>query len=90
MGEACERRFENCCLGYGPPIAEGGFFYDFHAGGRTLSQDDWKGIEDVAKMAVKEKQPFERLELPKEVLLEMFKVSFPAPTLLSRADPLVQ
>jgi threonyl-tRNA synthetase len=77
MGEACERRFEGCCLGYGPPLPEGGFFYDMSlAEGRTLGQDDYKQIEDVAKIAVKEKQPFERLELPKEVLLEMFKVSY--------------
>ncbi|GFZ46394.1 Threonine--tRNA ligase [Saitozyma sp. JCM 24511] len=76
MGEACERRFDGCCLGYGPPIEEGGFFYDMSlGGGKTLSQDDYKQIEDVCKIAVKEKQPFERLELPKEVLLEMFKAS---------------
>jgi hypothetical protein len=76
MGEACERRFDGCCLGYGPPIEEGGFFYDMAlGGGKTLSQDDYKQIEDVCKIAVKEKQPFERLELPKEVLLEMFKAS---------------
>ncbi|WVQ98556.1 threonine-tRNA ligase [Kwoniella sp. CBS 9459] len=74
MGEACERRFDGCCLGYGPPLPEGGFFYDMSlAEGRTISQDDYKGIEDVAKIVVKEKQPFERLELPKEILLEMFK-----------------
>jgi threonyl-tRNA synthetase len=75
LGEACERRFDNCCLGYGPPLEEGGFFYDMHMGEKTINQEDWKGIEDVAKMAVKEKQPFERLEMPKEKLLEMFKVS---------------
>ena len=77
MGEACERRFEGCCLGYGPPLPEGGFFYDMSlAEGKTLSQDDYKNIEDVAKIAVKEKQSFERLALPKEVLLEMFRVSY--------------
>jgi threonyl-tRNA synthetase len=75
LGEACERRYDGCCLGYGPPLPEGGFFYDMSlAEGRTLGPDDYKHVEDVAKMAVKEKQPFERLELPKEVLLEMFKV----------------
>ncbi|ORY32072.1 threonine-tRNA ligase [Naematelia encephala] len=74
LGEACERRYDGCCLGYGPPLEEGGFFYDMSlAEGRTIGQDDYAGIEDVAKKAVKEKQPFERLELPKEVLLEMFK-----------------
>jgi len=75
LGEACERRYEGCCLGYGPPLPEGGFFYDMSlAEGKTLGPDDYKHVEDVAKIAVKEKQPFERLELPKEVLLEMFKV----------------
>jgi len=77
LGEACERRYEGCCLGYGPPLPEGGFFYDMSlAEGKTLGPDDYKHVEDVAKIAVKEKQPFERLELPKEVLLEMFKVRF--------------
>lgn len=76
MGEACERRYDNCCLGYGPPLDEGGFFYDMALGGeRTIGPEDYKGIEEVCRMAVKEKQAFERLELPKEVLLEMFKVS---------------
>ena len=74
LGEACERRFDGCCLGYGPPLEDGGFFYDMGlADNRAIAQEDWKGIEDVCKIAVKEKQPFERLELPKEALLEMFK-----------------
>lgn len=76
MGEACERRFDGCCLGYGPPLEEGGFFYDMSLGGeKTITPDDYSGIESVVQKAVKEKQPFERLELPKEVLLEMFRVS---------------
>ncbi|EIW70244.1 threonine-tRNA ligase [Tremella mesenterica] len=74
LGEACERRYDGCCLGYGPPLEEGGFFYDMGlGGGKTIGVEDYKGIEEVARLAVKEKQPFERLELPKEVLLEMFK-----------------
>ena len=76
LGEACERRYEGCCLGYGPPLDEGGFFYDMSlANERTINTEDYKSIEEVSRMTVKEKQPFERLELPKEVLLEMFKVS---------------
>lgn len=31
-------------------------------------------MENVVKMIIKEKQPFERLEVSKEDLLEMFKV----------------
>lgn len=77
LGEACERRYDGCCLGYGPPLEEGGFFYDMSLeGGRTIGPDDYKGIEDVCRLAVKEKQAFERLELPKEVLLEMFRVCY--------------
>lgn len=79
LGEACERSFEGCCLGYGPPLPEGGFFYDMGlANERTINQDDHKSIEQVASKVVKEKQPFERLSLPKEVLLEMFKVGLAA------------
>ena len=78
LGEACERSFEGCCLGYGPPLEEGGFFYDMGlANGRTVTQDDYKVIEEVARSAMKDRQPFERLMLPKSVLLEMFKVSIP-------------
>lgn len=76
MGEACERSFEGCCLGYGPPLADGGFFYDMNlANEKTIGPEDYKQIEEISKKAVKEKQKFERLSLPKEVLLEMFKVS---------------
>lgn len=75
MGESCERSFEGCCLGYGPPLPEGGFFYDMNlANEKTIGPEDYKQIEEIAKKAVKEKQKFERLSLPKEVLLEMFKV----------------
>jgi threonyl-tRNA synthetase len=35
-------------------------------------------MENVMKLIVKEKQNFERLELKKEDLLEMFKVNFQA------------
>lgn len=89
MGEACERSFEGCCLGYGPPLPEGGFFYDMNlANEKTIGPEDYKQIEEIAKKAVKEKQKFERLSLPKEVLLEMFKVSLTVPR--TSADATVQ
>lgn len=40
-----------------------------------VSQNDYESLEMVAKNVIKEKQPFERLEISKEDLLEMFKVS---------------
>ena len=42
---------------------------------RPITPADFPGLEASFKKAVKEKQPFERLELPKEALLEMFSVS---------------
>lgn len=73
LGEACERHYDGCCLGYGPPQESGGFFYEMRLGeNRPVVPTDYAKLESVVKMAVKEKQPFERLELPKEALLEMF------------------
>ncbi len=38
-----------------------------------VSDADFKCLDDVVKKIVKEKQPFERLEMRKEDLMEMFK-----------------
>lgn len=79
MGEALERLYGGH-LCYGPPI-ENGFYYDLHmngccAGGdvdlSAVSQGHYPHIESSIKSITNEKQPFERLELTKEELLEMF------------------
>lgn len=44
-----------------------------------MSSNDYSSLDTLTKNIVKEKQPFVRLELSKEDLLEMFKV----PVLLS-------
>ncbi|MCL4126262.1 UNVERIFIED_CONTAM: hypothetical protein GTU68_057213, partial [Idotea baltica] len=71
LGEAMERIYGGH-LCYGPPIEEG-FYYDMFCEGQSVSNLDFGTLEDVMKKAVKEKQPFERLEVKKEDLLEMFK-----------------
>lgn len=40
----------------------------------AVSSNDFGSIEDKVKGIVKEKQPFERLEMKKEDLLKMFEV----------------
>jgi threonyl-tRNA synthetase len=71
MGEACERRW-GCSLCIGPPI-ESGFYYEMALpDGGSVHESDWKPIETLVGSIVKEKQKFERLELSKEDLLEMF------------------
>ncbi|XP_046825558.1 threonine--tRNA ligase 1, cytoplasmic isoform X1 [Vespa crabro] len=71
LGEAMERIYGGC-LCYGPPI-ENGFYYDMYLGDKGISNLDFPSLETLYKGIVKEKQPFERLEMKKEDLLEMFK-----------------
>lgn len=72
LGEAMERVYGGC-LCYGPPI-ENGFYYDmFLESNEGVSSNDFPGLENLCKKIIKEKQPFERLEIKKETLLEMFK-----------------
>lgn len=42
---------------------------------RGVSSNDFPCLENSCKKIIKEKQPFERLEIKKETLLEMFQVS---------------
>ncbi|XP_076643790.1 threonine--tRNA ligase isoform X1 [Halictus rubicundus] len=71
LGEAMERVYGGC-LCYGPPI-ENGFYYDMYLGDKGISNLEFPFLENLYKTIVKEKQPFERLEMTKEELLEMFK-----------------
>lgn len=72
LGEASERRF-GCNLCIGPPI-ESGFYYEMGLpGGAAVHQSDWKPLETLVGQIVKEKQPFQRLVLSKDDLLEMFQ-----------------
>ncbi|KAJ7365884.1 Threonine--tRNA ligase 1, cytoplasmic [Desmophyllum pertusum] len=71
MGEAMERHYGGH-LCYGPPIEEG-YYYDMFLDGRQVSSNDYSSLDTLTKSIVKEKQPFVRLEMSKEDLLEMFK-----------------
>ncbi|XP_074862765.1 threonine--tRNA ligase 2, cytoplasmic isoform X2 [Carettochelys insculpta] len=71
LGEAMESYYGGC-LCYGPPI-ENGFYYDMYIEDRGVSSTEFPTLENTCKNIIKEKQPFERLEVSKEVLLDMFK-----------------
>lgn len=74
LGEACERRF-GCNLCNGPPTEEG-FYYDMALPDQAaVEQSDKKPLETIVNSITKEKQVFQRLELSKEDLLEMFKTN---------------
>lgn len=71
LGEAAERRF-GCSLCIGPPVDDG-FYYEMALPeNAAIAATDLKPLKQIAEKAIKEKQPFERLEISKEDLLEMF------------------
>lgn len=71
LGEACERRF-GCSLCIGPPV-DNGFYYEMALpDGAAVQSSDWQPLEAIVNKVVKEKQPFQRLEMSKEDLLKMF------------------
>ncbi|KAF5674985.1 threonyl-tRNA synthetase [Fusarium heterosporum] len=76
LGEAAERRF-GCYLCNGPPTEDPpGFYYDMaNMGEQSVTDEDKKALEQLSNNIVKQKQPFERLEMTKDELLEMFKYS---------------
>ncbi|KAG1971244.1 threonine--tRNA ligase 1, cytoplasmic isoform X1 [Pimephales promelas] len=72
LGEAMEC-FYGGCLCYGPPI-DNGFYYDmFLDGHKGVSSSEFADLELLCRGIIKDKQPFERLEVRKETLLQMFK-----------------
>ncbi|MEE6502895.1 hypothetical protein FKM82_004669 [Ascaphus truei] len=71
LGETMENYYGGC-LCYGPPI-ENGFYYDMFLDDRGVSSNEFPVLETMCKAIIKEKQPFERLEVSKELLLDMFK-----------------
>jgi threonyl-tRNA synthetase len=80
LGEAVERLY-GCHLCYGPPI-DTGYYYDaFMCGSaqgsepnelNSVSTSHFSTIESLMKNISNEKQAFERLELTKDELIEMF------------------
>uniref|UniRef100_A0A8C8F4L2 threonine--tRNA ligase n=1 Tax=Oncorhynchus tshawytscha TaxID=74940 RepID=A0A8C8F4L2_ONCTS len=85
LGEAMER-FYGGCLCYGPPI-ENGFYYDmFLDGPQGVSSTEFEYLEALCKSVVKEKQPFERLEVRP---LHYIGISPPSVFYCFRCGPLI-
>jgi threonyl-tRNA synthetase len=73
LGQALEKEFSEAKLCIGPPVEEGGFYYDVFMGDKKVHPDDYKSLERTIAWVQKQKQPFVRLELTKAEALEMFK-----------------
>lgn len=73
LGESAEKHY-GCHLCIGPPTDDG-FFYEMAIEGRAITNADYPALEKLSEGAIKEKQKFERIVVPKETLLKMFGVS---------------
>eukprot|EP01063_Lacrimia_lanifica_P014850 TRINITY_DN2141_c0_g1_i1.p2 TRINITY_DN2141_c0_g1~~TRINITY_DN2141_c0_g1_i1.p2 ORF type:complete len:848 (+),score=413.45 TRINITY_DN2141_c0_g1_i1:121-2544(+) len=59
-------------LSTGPPLPEGGFFYEAETK-EPISETDYKAVDELVKDLTTKKYPFQRLVVSKEEALEMFK-----------------
>ena len=71
MAEALEALFPGVKFGIGPAI-ENGFYYDVDMNGRTLTDADFKAIEDKMLEFARQKQDFRRIEVPKAEAMAYF------------------
>lgn len=71
LGEALEFKYGgNLCVG--PPLEDGGFYYDMEIPDRIVSSAEFSDIQKFINQIIKEKQTFERLELTKDEALQLF------------------
>ncbi|KAG6623464.1 Threonine-tRNA ligase [Phytophthora cinnamomi] len=77
LGQALEEKFQDKIrLTDGPPLSEGGFFYEmFLQDGLTVSETDFDELARNIKKIVKARQPFERLQVTREFADELFAYS---------------
>lgn len=72
MAEAIEALYPGTKFGIGPPI-ENGFYYDIDLGGKTISQDDFKAIEDKMLELARKNNTYIRKEVSKADAIAYFK-----------------
>jgi threonyl-tRNA synthetase len=70
LGYALERVF-SAKLSVGPPLEDGGFFYEGETN-RPVTEADYKSIEQAMQELVKQKTPYQRLVIAKEDALKLF------------------
>lgn len=72
MAEAIEAIYPGTKFGIGPPI-ENGFYYDIDLGGKAISQEDFKKIEDKMLELARQNNAFVRSEVSKADAIAYFK-----------------
>ncbi len=72
MAEALEELYPGTKFGIGPPI-ETGFYYDIDLGGKAISQDDFKAIEDKMLELARKNSAYVRKDVSKADAIAYFK-----------------
>ncbi|MCG3167269.1 MAG: Threonine--tRNA ligase [Bacteroidia bacterium] len=72
MAEALEALYPGTKFGIGPPV-EKGFYYDIDLGGKSLSTEDFKKIEDKMTELAAQKNQFVRKEISKAEAVKYFE-----------------
>lgn len=71
LGAALEAKYQ-CHLCIGPPLEDGGFYYEASMD-KSVTMEDYEPLNQLALKVVAEDAPFERLDVAKEDALELFK-----------------
>ena len=71
MAEALETFYPGIKFGIGPPL-ENGFYYDVDLGSHTISDSDFKKIEDKMLELARQKNEFKRTEVSKSDAIKYF------------------
>ena len=71
MAEALESIYPGTKFGIGPPI-ENGFYYDIDLGGKAITQEDFKKIEDKMLELARQGNEFKRTEVSKKDAVNYF------------------
>ncbi|XP_002942619.3 threonine--tRNA ligase, mitochondrial [Xenopus tropicalis] len=85
LGLALEQHYEGClCHG---PSTENGYFYDIYLPNSTVLGSHLPDLETLCKDVIKQKLPFQRIEVAREDLLELFKYNkFKVRTIEDKVD----
>ena len=75
MARAVMRLFEGVELAFGPTI-DNGFYYDFPME-QPISEDDFPKIEAEMARIIKEDEPFERIEMPRDKAVDAVRGAGP-------------
>lgn len=71
LGQALEEKYgAHLCIG--PPLEEGGFYYDVYMKDRSVLKSEYPALETSINNFVKAKHPFQRLEITRAEAIEMF------------------